>query len=251
MGLLLIDKAADFSALGLGHAGLYTTVVSGLNALFETRRSSSKAANNSAPDKVGGSIIGSPTLLPASVQGDNANGVDFGPSAAPLGEQTIAFILKHSQLADVPSATTIGHLALSGAGVGYVLDFTFSGFNRITFGATMHVDPAYTGVGTTTKSAYVQLPADDRFDLYIGTLEDLVSLKIEQPRLGLMSETLTPTGYWFPPGGNYSRWKTSTGANKAFELAMFANWNRVLTAQEKTTFYAEMQAQFGLLGVDI
>ena len=250
MGILLRDKNADFSSNLVGHAGLYTSVTGNLKALHELRRSAAKVVKNSAPGMPDGSTFGSPTYAATNITTTNANGVAFNTKPA-NGGLTVATLVKMKN-GGATSDTVVGITALgSGATAGSLWFHLYN--RRIQFNAYSYAAgsvPPLTGYDT--KAAYQDFTAasDGLYEMFFGVLENGVSLRLYHPKTGTLT-TASATGRDFcfdnPPSVQTHPWSGTT----AQDQALFAHWSSVLTPTQMNTFYAEMKAQYALLGLTI
>lgn len=248
MGILIVDQAADFSAAPVGHAGLYTSLSTGLLALHEIRRSNSKAINNAATVQANGSVIGAPTWSAASGAITQANSVLFG-TRPQSGGMTFASIFKIKNGG--------GNLPIFGSSPGTSVTqglVEMQHYNRrITFHAYSYAAPGTPPLASQTDiTAFKDLTVteDGTYELFFGVLEDAVSLRLRRAK-DASTVTTTTARYFSFDNPKPFRTMIETGTAETQDISMFGAWSRVLTPAEMITFYAEMQQQFALLGLTI
>lgn len=251
MGIMLYDKNADYSANGVGHAGLYTSVTSGLQALHELRRNGSKALNNAAPGKPNGSAFGSPTYLATSVTTTNANGVIFGSKPA-NGGLTVATLVKMKN-GGVLTDSVVGLNALGASSIAAGSLWFYLYNRRIAFNAYSYALGAVPPLtGHTEIGAFQDFTAgsDGLYELFFGVLENNVSLRLYHPKTGTLTSTsATGRDFCFDNPKNIQTHPFS--GTTAQDQAMFAHWSRVISPTEMNTFYTEIKEQYALLGLTI
>lgn len=247
-GILLVSKIADFSANPVNHAGLYTTVTSGLQSLHETRRNASKAIHNSAPGKAPGSIIGAPTFSATSASVTPANSVVFG-SAPVSGGLTVAVAFK--QRNGGSSETVFGFIPGSSTTRGGCY---LNHYNR-RLSLEGYTYPAGTVAplsGYAQASCFLDMDAsyDNAYELFFIQLENNVNDRIvHQKSAAVGSASAVGKDFCFDNAAPFRTcYQTATLAH---DVALFGHWSRVLTSIERATFYAEMQAQFLALGLTL
>lgn len=250
MGLLLVDKTADYSANSIGHAGLYTSVTGSLEALHELRRSASKAINNPVPGKSGAGVFGSPVFSAASVQTDPSKGVMFGSKPA-NGGLTVATIVK-VKTGGSTSSTVVGTPATgNGPSTGALWFYNYN--QRVAFQAYSYPSGAVPPLsGYDTKSAFQDFLAGSlgAFELFFGVLENGVSLRLYHPKTGtLVTSSATGRDFCFDASPRFQTHPWN--GTEQQDQAMFAHWSRVLTPTEMNTFYNEMQTQYSRLNLII
>lgn len=250
MGILLVSKNSDFSANPVGHAGLYTSITDGLQSLFETRRSASKATNNSAPGGASGSVIGAPTFSAASTNVGPANTVLFG-SKPTSGGLSMAVIVKMKN-GGVANDGVAG-VSLSGAAAtnGSVL---FSLYNRqLSFQGYSYAAgsvPPLSGYTALVARQNFLADSDGVFELFFGVLENNVSVRLYHPKTTtLTTNPAVGRDFAFNAPPLFSTAAQNTGYTQ--DVAMFAHWSGVKTPAEMNTFYSEMQSQYAKLGLVI
>jgi hypothetical protein len=251
MGMLLIDKAADYSARAIGHAGLYTSVSTGLESLHELRRSASKAINNAAPNKAQGAVIGAPTFSPASMNMTFANAVRLGSRPA-NGGLTVATIVKMK----TGGATNDGVVgtpvdAVTSVGAAWITLYN----RRLSFSAYSYAAGSTPPLsGYTIVAAYLDFtaPSDGLYEMFFGVLENGVSIRVYHPKSGNLFTTATARDFAFDSPALFQTCTTPvTPGTTAQDEAMFGHWSRVLTPTEMNTVYGEMQLQFARLSLAI
>lgn len=250
MGILLRDKNADFSSNSVGHAGLYTSVTGNLKALHELRRSAAKTVKNSAPGMPDGSTFGSPTYAANSINTTNANGVIMGSKPA-NGGLTVATLVKIKTGGGI-NDTIVGIDALGGSVSVGSLYFTLYN-RRLTFSAYSYPAGAVPPLtGYDSKSSYQDFSAasDGLYEMFFGVLENGVSLRLYHPKTGTLTTTsAVGRDFCFDNPKNIQTHPFS--GTTAQDQALFAHWSSVLTPTQMNTFYAEMKAQYALLGLTI
>lgn len=244
MGTRFTESGADYSTISLGHAGLYTSVSTGLVALFETRRSASKAINNSAPGSAPGTILGAPTFSAGSAAVAPANKVSF--ATKPAGSHTIIAILKVKNGGTTADGVVGSYLNPTTAGAAY---FTASNW-RVSVEAVVFPAGAVPPLsGAAGLIASIDMPAVANFEMVAAVMESGVSLRLHRPKTGtLVSATAVGKDFAFNNPGDYGTVPLGAAAQ---DVALFAQWNRVLTPAEIATFYAEIQPQYARLGLAI
>ena len=228
MGLTLIDKNADFSAISVGSLFAKTSVVSGLLALFETRRDAALAVANRGSG-TDGTIFGAPTFAVANMTADETRGVNFG--IAPTGNHTVAAVFKIR-----PGAITESYPVGAFGGTGY--EFFNMGNSTVYF------------LSSVGPNAALPKPATATFEMYVATAENNVAAKLRHPRTASLATVATANAFTYEAPANYSA--SLIGASSADDdFALFAYWDRVLSLAEITTFYTEIKAHLAKLGVVI
>lgn len=255
MGILLLDKNADFSANSLGHVGLYTSVTTDLTGLFELRQSAGKARQNSAPDNDNELVVsGTPTFNATSIDLTDVGQLTFPMGPANGGENSFAAIIKirnggsssDATLGTVPPAPTTN-------GACYFRHWN----RRMQFETTIHNAQTGTPTFVEVSTAYHDAPSDGSLDgtfqLFVATLESETALKIYWPARNALKTTSLSAGKFAYFNSAATNWKCrgKAGTTDQQSVAMFAHWERVLTADEVATFYGEMKKQFGLIGLVI
>lgn len=252
MGILLLDKNANFSGAPVGNAGLYTSVTSGLLSLFETRRNASKARQNSAPASNLEAGIAGGTFNATSMDFTAVGQVTFPTAPVNAGENTVAIILKIKNGgtgSDSPVGSFSGSATTTGAA--YFVNYN----RRVSFESTAFNSQTSPSTFVANKSAYLDMPADGSLDgtfqMFVATLKSEVGLTLYRPSTGASSTAAMTAGqfaYFSPSAVNFRANGNGTGQQG---VAMFAHWNRVLTPSEISTFYAEMRDQYAMLGLTI
>ena len=248
MGTKFVEIGADYSAISLGHAGLYTSVSSGLKILHEIRRSASKAVNNSAPGGPKGTILGSPVFSAASTLVSGGNGIKFGVGPA-NGSSTFVVTVKVKNTGNttlnVISGVVSDNPVIYGAAYFSVSDLQVR-FDAISFplGST----PPYSGY--STRSAFTVFPSDSpdgSEELLFAVMESNVSLRMYHPKTSKVITTdAVGRDFLF---NTPALFQTSNPGGAAVETALFGYWNRVLTPAEMNTFYAEIKTQYAQIGL--
>ena len=256
MGILLYDKNADYSAVSVGHAGLYTSVTDDLLSLFELRRSASKAGNNSAPaNPVRASIAGAPTFYDTSMGLTATGQIVFPSQPTNGGETTAAIILKIKNGGSSPDQP-FGSSTTTPATNGICY---FAHYNReLTFQSTLFDAQELPATYQASVSAALTIGTgeyDGTFQLFVATLKSEDAVKLHWPKRGLVGSVAIASGRYAyfnqAPALAGRRWAARAGGSANFEGSMFAHWDRVLSDDEIATFYAEMKEQFGLIGLEI
>lgn len=255
MGILLQDKSADFSAISLGHAGLYTSITEGLEGLFELRRSQSKARNNSAPSNdlpatVGGGSVLSPISMALSAQ----NQINFPSGPTNSGALTIALIIKIKNggaATDYPIGSVVSSPTSNGSAY-------FTHYNRqVRFDCTLFNAQNEPAVFVANASALFNAPSsgalDGTYQLFVATVKSQDSLNLYWPAIGQISSASIPAGRfaYFNQSAAGRAWRGLAGGTAAQELSMVAYWNRAISPAEVKTFYGEMKRQFSQIGLVI
>lgn len=256
MGILLYDKSANFSAVKVGDSGLYTSLTTGLDGIFETRLSASKTAFNAAPSATSICLItGSPTYSTTSVNLTTAGAITFPVNPGNGGGNTIAFVIKiknGGNTTDIPIASYPTNANADGA-------LWIRNFNRTTYALATYFNSQTTpntigGNVTTSLAAPSNGSLDDTFQLFVVTLQSESGLTIYWPKYA-SSATAALTA------GQFAYFNTASATNKfkalystsglAQDLSMFAHWNTVLTSTQINTFYMELAQQMVRFGVTI
>lgn len=241
MGLILVAKGEDFSAIAVDRLPI-TTVTGGLLGLFETRKNSAFSVKNLGSDG-NGTIFGAPVFSTASISCDETRGIDFG--IMPTGTHTIAAIFKIR--ADNDTTFPAGNIRDNAATRGAEY---FSVSNSVKFEAT-NFDAA--GAYKSNASTTLAKPAAGNVEMYIARAENGVRLRLDQPRTGASNAVTVAAGNTFnyPNPYNYSAGSIFSAAGGFDDFYVFAYWNRSLSDVEITTFYGEVQAHLAKRGVTI
>lgn len=248
MGLLLVANNADYSTSPVGHVGLGTTITSGLQSLFELRRSASKSSYNSVLGGAPGTVIGSPTFNTTSDNVTPANYVLF-PSKPVNGGLTFAFVVKMKTGGTINDNIVTSNVPLSvvnGAAWSYLYN------RRVAVVGYSYASNTPPLTGYTALTAFLDYAAasDGTYEMFFGVLEDTVSVRIYNAKAGL-TNAASATGRYFGFDTPARFRTTGDSGGGAHDESMFAHWNRVLSVAEMDTFYAEMKAQFGAVGLSI
>lgn len=257
MGIIIYDKNADFSATKVGDAGLYTSLTTNLDALFETRLNASKTANNSAPSNSAKALVPGPlTYAATGVSFNTPSAVVFpvGPNNA--GANSFAMIIKIKN----GGATTdyvLGSYSANPVTHGSIYITNWN--RRVQLQTTLFDSQTSPATYTTNGTVYVDAPADGSLDgthqLVVATVHSQDAVKLYWPKYGLVSsQTLTSSQFaYYNLAGAASNFKMAvTGTGLATqEVTMFAHWNSILSAGDVNTFYGEMVPQFERVGIII
>jgi len=252
-GILLVDKNADYSAIAVGHAGLYTTVTSGLLSLFETRGSVGKTEQNSAPANAAPAVIsGAPVFSTDGVTLTTAGQISFPSRPSNGGENTFAAILElkgGGQVGDAIVGSVPGTPNDNGS---IFLSTNSSGIS--VYARTYDSQSAATGLATI--SSVQSLPGEfgKRF-LVVVTAKSEDSLTLYVPRAGATKATALAAGrflFFNGASGSSGLFRApATTVTQSQNLSMFAHWNRALSAGEVSTFYGEMRQQYERLDIAV
>lgn len=238
MGIMITDKNADFSAVSVGFAGLYTEVSTGLVALHELRDSTARTVNNAASDESASFVLGAPAYSEGSVAITPANTIDFG--VRPTGERSFAFI------ANIPSTLIADYAFISSTKknntlIGGDVVVTYSSY---AVHETNTYPSATTPLTTPLKvSTSLPVPSTNAFELIVVTLKNGVGVTVYHPRLGTSKFTAVAAGQVFATDNAPSYKLLRDDTKGSYNVAMFALWNRPLTAAEVTQFYADIKPQ--------
>jgi hypothetical protein len=229
MGLILIAKGASFSSVSVGSLRIFTSITSGLLALFRTTDSSTKAIINKGLG-VDGTVFGVPVVGAASMAADGTKGVNFG--FAPTGSHTVSAVFKIR-----PGAITTSYP------VGAFNGLNGSEYFKMT---TTQVIMEATGIteggvfGGNVEPALTK-PAEATFEMYVARLENGVRVCLDHPRTGVVSTAGTANNFNYPSPVNYCAGANIPGALDDFSV--FAYWDRVLSDAEVAIFYNEIKTQ--------
>lgn len=224
MGLQLIVKNEDFSAIRVGSLGLSTSISSGLVGLFCLSSVFGIPAKNWAGG-ADATIVGSPTIAANGITSDQNNYVDFNIVSA--GDRTIAGVLNNNGV----SAT---HYFSSFAAAPVYGEYFKNSDSNINFESVKLGSP------------YLTVASAVRDELAAAIVDEGVGGTLYIPRTGATSTKLNTASQnlttEYRTGINGSGFPSS-------RAMLFAYWNRVLTTAELNTFYDEMKAQLAALGV--
>lgn len=255
MGILLFDKNADYSTGGVGHAGLYTSVGSGLQSLFETRRSAVKTKQNSAPgNSLEAQIVGTPTFNSTSVDVTAAGQIVFPSGPVNTGENSFAVILKIKS-GGVSSDYPLGSVTTTATSSGSCY---FTHYNRrVQFETTVFNSQNTPTTYTSNKIAFIDFPSDGSldgtFEMFVVTLKSENALRLIRPKTNSLVTTALTAGQfaYFNQSVANRNLRALGGGTAQQGISMVAHWNRVITDTEVTTFYNEIREQYSLLGLSI
>jgi hypothetical protein len=248
MGLLLVDKSADFSGSAIGDAGLYTSITTGLTALHETRRIARKACNNAVANQPNGTVLGNPTLSAGYGTFDLADSIKFGTKPA-SGGLTLAIVYQNYNRAT--QDPIVGSTPGTSSTQGFV---QFKLLNRrLTFEAYDYPYPAtYPLSGFADVSCFIDMAAGDdgNYELFFGVLEDNVSLRLYRPKTKTLATTArVGRAFAFDGPVNFQLCPTTVGGT--INIAAFGQWQAVLSTANMDTIYGELQAQAANYGLTI
>lgn len=251
MGLLITDKTADFSANPVGHAGLTTSVTSGLKALFETRRSTSKATNNSAPNMPNGWLTGTPPTFSATEAAVvSASGIALSTPAS--GGLTIMVVAKMVSTGSTATDYVAGSIAGTSTTQGCAAIAVGGRSAKLAVYTYTSNTPPLAGFASLNVSQSFLAGDDNTYQMLFGVLEDAVSARLYRPQTGTMVVQATPTGYFgFDKPAMFTTTPYATAPGAAESIAMFGHWSRPLLQAEMNTIYAEMKAQAAGYGLTI
>lgn len=224
MGLQLIAKNDDFSAITFGRLGPSTSVTSGLAGLFALHKDAELALTNFA---MGGNItptiVGSPTIGATGLTSNQTNYIDF--NFTPAGNRTLAVVF------DVGSVAPAYPVSSFVSGGGEYLEITS---NSLQF--------------ATVSAPWVSVPkVASRAEMCAVMIANNARVSIYRPRDQAVATSATTISQDKP-----HKYRTGISTNNTATTAMlFAYWNRTLTQAELNTFYAEMKEYLGSAGVAV
>jgi len=248
-GLQLIAKGADFSAIAAGVIGLTTSVTSGLQVLhFLGRGSAAYAVKNYAPGGTDAVVSGSPTFSEPGMAGNVSNNIRFGAKPTDHGF-SMAAVFKNRPGAITISYPAGSHIvaALTQGATYFELNTSNAALTSISFpdGSSPPLSSA------TTLKASIAKVAGATWEMYIGDVEDNASVRLYHPKDGTSASAAASTrDFVYDNPNNFSAPLFTTGS-ATDDVALFASWNRLITPEERATFYAEMKAQLSPFGVAI
>ena len=225
MGLQLIVKNEDFSAISVGKLGLYTTINSGLVGLFCLSSTFGTPITNFASGS-DATIVGSPTVDSNGVTSGQPNYIDF--NIVPTGDRTMAFVLRNNGVTNThyfssfaPSPTFGEYVKLSGSSIS---------FESLKLGS----------------APYPTVASAARDELAAVIIDNGVGATLYLPRTGASATKASATSQDLT---TEYRTHIDVSGIPSGEVMAFGYWNRVLTTGELDTFYNEMKAQLSALGV--
>lgn len=225
MGLQLIVKNEDFSAISVGVLKAFgTSVSSGLQGLFLLSNVLDGPTKNWATG-ANATIVGSPTVASIGVTSDKTNYIDFG--IIPSGDRTVVTV------SAVETAARFYFSSFAPIAGEY---FESNTTPVIQFAATTLGGSPYPGVPAVARDELIAIIVDDRAGVTVYRPRTATS----GTKASVSSQTRTNA---------YRTSINSTITTAATRSQLFAYWNRVLTTGELDAFYAEMQAQMAALGV--
>lgn len=249
MGMIMVDKKADYSQISWGQADVYTEVTSGLRLLHDLRRSARRAIYNSAPK-------GSPARMVGAEPTYAENYIDF----ATAGQWVSAYRPKSGGLSMAIGLRIKNGGANTDRPVGSLLNPTVNGGayfihwnRRIQFELTSSTSPtAVTEV--VAHSPFIDAAADGsddgKYEIFVTTVEYGVGVTLYRPKTGQSAFVATNTTRYFTFLGAAEPYKV-LGSGGAQGMFLFAEWDRALSAGEVAQFYADMSDYFALLGLSI
>lgn len=254
MGLRLVDKSADYSAISVGHAGMFTSVTANLRGLFELRRNAAKARQNSAPANDLEAQIGAPTFAATNIVASAVDQVVFPHEPSNGGENSFAMVLQVKNggaiATDIPFGRFNGNATLDGA-------VYFTHANRaVRFESTLFASQsggAYTENGVAQITMASDGSLDGTWQLVVGTVKSASSVRLYWPsRQQVVSTALTASQFsFFRQGVTRGRLASLPLAGAAQGVAVAAYWDRELSSAEVNTFYSEIKRQTALYGLAV
>ncbi len=224
MGLQLIVKNADFSAIRVGRLGLYTSITDGLVGLFGLTSLLADPAINFANYAAPATIVGSPVQALTGVTSGASDYIDFGIVAT--GARTVAVVVKND-ISGVPYFSSFAAAPTYG-------EYIWSQGTDLRFESAKWATP-HPSVASSVRDEMVAA----RIELGVGG-------SIYKPRTAtLSSKADTGEQDWLTT----YRTSVSSAGSATTKAQLFAYWNRTLTTGELDTFYGEMQAQLLALGI--
>lgn len=252
-GILLVDKNADYSAIAVGQAGLYTEITAGLRGLFDLRVSAAKASYNAAPNNNQSAIVAGAVFDAQGATVDALGDIVFptGPINGTNG-MTIAAIL---QIGASGSATNsvVGSTPVADTTNGSAM---IAHSNNGTLVANVYRSTSPTSmVGVVNETLSMSLTAvAGTYQLIFLTLQSEVGMTLYRPATGQTSTKAVSAGEYFYFNQNIGdrSWRSLgwTGLTPR-RISMFADWSRVLSNSEMGAFYNEMKRQYGRQGLVI
>ena len=222
MGLQLIVKNEDFSAIRVGELGISTSISSGLVGLFCLSSVFGRPAKNWAGG-ADATIVGSPTIAANGITSDKDNYVDFNIVSA--GDRTIAVVLNNTGV----STMHFSSFAASSYGEYFKNDGSNINFESVKLG-----------------SPFLTVASAVRDELAAAIVDDGVGGTLYIPRTGATSTKLNTASQDLT-----TEYRTGINASgfPSSRAMLFAYWDRVLTTSELNTFYDEMKTQLAGEGV--
>lgn len=249
MGILLIDKNADYSSSAIGYLGISTSVTAGLESLFELRTNSQRASRNLANDNTA-SVAGSPTFGALATDFNAIGQMVFPTKPSNLGENTFAFLLKIKN-GGASNDAVVGSFPVS--------HYSNGGVYIVHYNRTVILEstsfPTVSGGSSTNVNAYLAMPAsgelDGSYQLFFATVKSGVGVTLQHPLGNAVVSTATSNYFNYNPNSSNNYNVLPLGSGTQQSLGLFASWNRVLTSQEITTFYNEAKAYYAKNGLTI
>lgn len=222
MGLQLIVKNADFSAIKVGNLGRLTSITTGLLGLFALSDFfGDPTINFSGGDAA--TIVGAPVQALTGVTSSRYDYIDFG--IVPTGSRTVAAVFSNA----VTASSVVSAFAPS----------PLFGEYLVTNGTNVNFESAKWSSPHPTVASAV------RDEMVVARIELGIGSSIYVPRTAaLNSKADTGEQDWPTP------YRTSINATSVANKAqLFAYWNRTLSLGELDTFYTEIQAQLLSFGI--
>lgn len=222
MGLQIIVKNEDFSAIRVGKIGLYTSISSELMGLF-CLSSVFGEQNFNFGSGVDAATVGVPPVSANGVTSDQSNYIDF--KIIPSGSRTMAFVLAND------GTTNKTHFS------SFAPAPTYGEYTRLN-GTNLNFE--------SSKNTTMSSPSAVRDEMALVVINNKINTNLYIPRTGgvVTYNTATPqdtsTGY---------RTSINVAGTAASRSMLFAYWNRALSSAEINTFYTEMKSQLAALGV--
>ena len=254
MGTVFIDKDADFSAHSVGIVAVQATSVSqNLRCLFDIYGSAQIAGRNLAGGPAasisGGAVFTAKHMAVSTAKQFVAPVGPAGTTGAVKTGFTIALVLKIGAASGQYPVGSFNNASTEGA-----VYFQNDG-SQIGFYGTSSTSPVNGGPLSNNTFAFVPVATQDqqdqRYELFFGTVDPVAdTIKVYRPRTGSSATGSPPSGSHLVYNG--PSWGMSAlGSNFGAIVALFADWNRILTDAERATFYAEMQERLAKRGVAI
>ena len=251
MGILLIDKNADFSANKVAVLRIATTITANLKALYELRSDAKTALYNIATNKASGTQLAQPAYSNTATTFTGKQ-ISLPNILSNNGENTIAFIIK---VKPDGAATDLAFGRFTAAPTVDGADYVLSGARTVT--------ASFGGFTSSTGGAFIETirptlafdsSYDNTYQLVIATFKSQVGGSIYHPKTGQTNTVKIGANEYFyikqdaADGGiNF----TGRSTDPQQSVAMYAQWDRVLTQSEIAQFYNEMKTQYARIGLTI
>jgi hypothetical protein len=222
MGLQLIVKNEDFSAIRVGSLGLSTSISSGLVGLFCLSSVFGVPTKNWA-GVTDANIVGSPTVANNGVTSDQNNYIDF--NIVSTGNRTMAFVFNNTGVTDTNYFSSFAPAPTYGE---YVRNL----------GSNISFDSSSIGAHNVASAV--------RDELVAAIVNTGTNRTLYLPRTAASSVVTNAASQNLTTEYRTNLNVSGTASSRAMA---FAYWSRALTTAELDTFYNEVKAQLAALGV--